>query len=301
MSKTHFFNVEVAVDYSVNQSIILSSLMWWFDKAQTHQENYKNGKYWVRMSAPAIKKLKPYFSVRQVRISLEKLVENNLLLEDAFNTQKNDHTKWYSPTDLAKEYYGVTTKKQGYKNVTPQGYKNVTQGYKNVTSIYKEVDRDSRYILLLKKLENNSGLIEVVALQNSLKVETVKNQIKKFIKQVEAVGEVYNNDKEFYKHFQNWVAKQDLSDVNIDTELTWFINQFNAIAKKEFVITDTLRNRFAKQLSYGFTGNQMVQAVRNLYSNSEKNKFHQNNHFKFATPEYLLKDDNLNKYLNFVA
>ena len=42
----------------------------------------------------------------------------------------------------------------------------------------------------------------------------------------------------------------------------------------------------------------MVAAVLNLYSSKDGNSFHLKNSFKFATPEYLLKGDNINKYLN---
>jgi hypothetical protein len=42
----------------------------------------------------------------------------------------------------------------------------------------------------------------------------------------------------------------------------------------------------------------MIIAIKNLYSSSVENEWHRKNGFKFATPDFLLKDDNMNQYLN---
>ncbi|QOD60627.1 hypothetical protein H9I45_15005 [Polaribacter haliotis] len=136
-------------------------------------------------------------------------------------------------------------------------------------------------------------------MQNRLKISTVKNNISIFVKHSISTQEIYNNDGELFKHFGNWIRKQNLKDADLETELNWFINVFNKISNRDFKITETLQKSFSKQFAVGYSGADFRKAIANLYSSSPKNKWHLEQNFKFATPEYLLKEDNLNKYLNF--
>lgn len=81
-------------------------------------------------------------------------------------------------------------------------------------------------------------------------------------------------------------------------EVKWFIERFNHKSKRNFKVTPTIKKLFAKQFDIGYTGEEMCIAIANLYSSDVGNKFLKNSSFKFATPEYLLKEDNMNKYLN---
>jgi hypothetical protein len=196
-----------------------------------------------------------------------------------------------------------TVKKEGVistdKNVSNVTHKFVSLTDKNVTSILKEEDTKDRYFLLKRKIETNLALLEIVGMQNRLKLQTVKNNISLFVKQSIAANENYNSDKEIYKHFQNYIRSQKLTDQDLETELNWFMKVFNQISNSKYKISDTIKQRFANQFAVGFTGDEMKTAIRNLYSSSPENSFHIKSKFKFATPEYLLKDDNMNKYLNF--
>jgi len=98
----------------------------------------------------------------------------------------------------------------------------------------------------------------------------------------------------------NWKgSNKNLQNFKLENELVWFIKMFNKVSNRNFKVSDEIKELFAKQFKVGFSGDEMAKAVRNLYSSAVPNKFHLDTAFKFATPEYLLKDDNLNKYLNF--
>ena len=318
MSRSHSFSVDVAKDFGVDIALMLNHFSFWYLKNKSNNHQYYKGDYWIRMKASQMQEYYPYFSLRQLRYLIDKMIDLKLIKQDEFNQKKNDRTKWYSLTIKSKKLLNISTdknvtnikkevKKQACeaaqiltdKNVTNVTHKIVTLTDKNVTSILKEEDTEYRYTTTIRKIEENIGLLEILAMQNRVKIITVKNQIKTFVKTVLAVGEKYNNDRELFKHFGNWIRKQNLKDLDLKTELDWFIKMFNQVSGKDFKITETLQQEFAKQFSVGFSGDEMIKAVRNLYSSSIGNKFHVQSAFKFATPEYLLKEENLNKYLNF--
>lgn len=294
MRLSHSFSVEVAKQFDVTTALLLQHFSFWYLKNKADDNQFFKGDYWVRMKADVLCEYFPYLTKRQLRYAIEKLVENKLIKTGEFNQKKNDRTKWYSFTKKGKNLLNISTD----KIVTNKGYKIVTPTDKIVTSIYKEEDIEYRYSLLREKLEKNAGLIELVAMQNKLKPDTVKANIDVFLQQSKSVKEFYNNDTQFFKHFQRWIRTQNLSDTDCKQEVTWFINAFNKISKGDFVVTEGIKCLFVKQLANGFSGQQMVKAIENLYSSNPKNQWHIKNSFKFATPSYLLKEGNLNKYIN---
>ena len=149
-----------------------------------------------------------------------------------------------------------------------------------------------------ENISNNQELLEILAMQKKVKIETIKSKIEVFIKHSISIASKYLNHQELYQHFGNWIRKQNLKENDRNTEFAWFIDKFNAISKKEYVATESVQRLFDAVLDNGFTGPQTVKAICNLYSSSDKNKWHKGNNYQFATPEYLLKGENLNKYLN---
>lgn len=301
MSVSHSFNVAIAEEHGIEIALFLNHFSFWYTKAKGNAQNHHKNKVWVRMKASQIQEVYPYFTLRQVRYTIDKMVDLGLLLQDQFNTKNSDRTKWYTFTKKAKDLLKIqedkSPKKEGYKNVTPQGYKNVSPSYKIVTSIYKEVDIISRYIQQHRKINENLGLLEDVAMKNKIDKNCMKDVVLDFIINQQNIGKIWMHDSDMFAHFRSWVKQQNYSE-NVDVELDWFMQKFNEVSKRTFVKTDTIQKRFVRQLSFGFTGKQMVKAVQNMYSSSVKNDYHLKTNFKFATPEYLLKDDNLNKYLN---
>lgn len=306
MSSSHSFNPKHAEMFDIPTAILLQHFDFWYKKIIADNVNLFDGKRWVRMKRKNMQKIFPYFTINQIRRYTDKMIQLNLLIDGEYNAMKSDRTKWYALTDYAKEILGIKEDKQAEipceysvgKSASPSGkYANPSGEFAN--SNIKEVDISYRYLLLYSKIEKNLSLLTLVAMQNKLKIITVKNSIEMFVKQSISVNEFYNNNKEIYKHFQNWVGTQKLSDIDLEKELNWFLKTFNTISGREYKKTEEIQQLFSKQFSVGFSGNEMKTAIKNLYSSSIENKFHKQHNFKFATPEYLLKGDNMNKYLNF--
>ena len=303
MSRSHSFSVDVAGQYSVDVALMLQHICFWYEKVVSDDINKFKNEHWVRMKLTQMNHQFPYWGISKIRHLIDKMLDENLIKKGEFNTKKNDRTKWYTLTKKGKNLLNISSDKSP-KKVSAEIGNNKSAEIGSLTaeignSKYKEVDIKDRYLFLFRKIEKNIGLIEIIAMQNKLKIETVKNNISLWVKQSISVKEFYNNDKEIYKHFQNYIRSQNLKDADLETELKWFIKVFNQTSKSDYKITDTLKQLFAKQFAVGFSGAEFRKAISNLYSSSPKNKFHLQHSFKFATPEYLLKDDNLNKYLNF--
>jgi hypothetical protein len=314
MSRTHSFSVDVAQDFGVEMALMLNHFSFWYLKNKSDNNQFFKGDYWVRMKATQLQEYYPYFSLRQLRYLIDKMIDLNLLKQDEFNTKKNDRTKWYCLTKKSKNILNISTdknvsniKKEAKKttdistdkNVSNVTHKIVSLTDKNVTSILKEEDTKDRYYYYKEKIAANKSLIEILAMQNKVKPITIKNKIEEFVLHCKSVKKSHDNDGDVFEHFSSWIRKFDLKDLDLDSELNWFIKIFNKISRRDFKITEETRTRFAKQFQVGYSSADFKTAIVNLYNSSPENKFHLQHKFKFATPEYLLKDDNMNKYLNF--
>jgi hypothetical protein len=314
MSRTHSFSVTVATFYGVDMALMLNHFSFWYLKNASDRMNYYKGDYWVRMKAATLRSYYPYFTERQLRYLIDKMIDLNLLKQDEFNDKKNDRTKWYCLTNKSKILLNISTdknvsniKKEAKKttdistdkNVSNVTHKIVSLTDKNVTSILKEEDTKDRYYYYKEKIGANKSLIEILAMQNKVKPITIKNKIEEFVLHCKSVKKSHDNDGDVFEHFSSWIRKFDLKDLDLDSELNWFIKIFNKISRRDFKITEETRTRFAKQFQVGYSSADFKTAIVNLYNSSPENKFHLQHKFKFATPEYLLKDDNMNKYLNF--
>ncbi len=314
MNLSHSFSIDIATKYDVNTALLLQHFTFWYQKNKADNHQLFEGEYWVRMKLDTLTDYFPYLTKDQLRYGLKKMLNNNLLKKSEFNYKKNDRTKWYTLTKYAKSILEIESKKVVYKTdkLVEDNLKILTGKTpsnrsgkipiltdKIPTSIYKEEDIEYRYNYIIEKLRKNKNLIELLAMQNKLSKTVVEDLILEFTLFCQSVSQPeHNNDKDLFVHFSSWLRKQDLKEFKYEKELEWFIGKFNKISTRDFVITDTIRKLFVIQISNGFSSKQMATAIKNLYSSNIKNSFHLKHHFKFATPEYLLADKNLNKYLN---
>ena len=312
MSRSHSFSVEIASMHGVDVALMLNHFSFWYLKNKADNNQYYKGDYWVRMKAATMKEYYPYFTLRQLRYLVDKMIDLKLLKQDEFNFKKNDRTKWYCLTKESKKIMQIvsdknvtnnskTPKKQPLnvsdKNVTNVSHKIVTLTDKNVTSI--EEDTKDRYYYYSEKIIANKSLLEVIAMQNLIDLKTVENKLPEFEMHIKSLQNNYDNDRDLFSHFSSWIRKQDLKRFKLEKEAVWFVEMFNQVSGREFLISDVIKQSFTKQFEMGFTSDQMRKSVRNLYSSSVANDWHLKSRYKFATPEYLLKDGNMNKYLNF--
>ncbi len=93
----YLFNVEVAKKYGVNEAIFLQNMKFWISSNKANGRNFKEGRYWTYNSYEAFQEIFPFWTARQIRTIIDKLVEQGVILkENKFNKQRNDHTNWYA-------------------------------------------------------------------------------------------------------------------------------------------------------------------------------------------------------------
>lgn len=104
---THAFNVSDAVQYGVEEAVLLYNLRFWLDKNKANKRNahkHSDGEYyyWTYNSAKAFVELFPYMSEDKVQRVLKAMESKGIIISGNFNTAKYDRTKWYS---IPQEYH----------------------------------------------------------------------------------------------------------------------------------------------------------------------------------------------------
>lgn len=95
----HFFNVRIATEYGTNCAIILNNIYYWTIENEANNRNFYDGRYWTYNSIRAYKEIFPYMSEKTIRNSINKLIEEGILIDGNYNDIAYDRTKWYAITD----------------------------------------------------------------------------------------------------------------------------------------------------------------------------------------------------------
>lgn len=91
------------------------------------------------------------------------------------------------------------------------------------------------------------------------------------------------------------VIKKESTDKSDVGECDNFVKAFNSLAKRDFRCTKKVKASYNARLKDKYTKEQIWLASKNAH----KDKFHIENLYTHLTPEYLLREDVLNKYINF--
>lgn len=95
----HLFNVEMAKKYGVNAAIVIRHLQFWIIKNKSNKKHLHDSRTWTYCSVKAFTKIFPYWSVRQLRVILDHLIADGVILKGSYNPKGYDHTTWYAFVD----------------------------------------------------------------------------------------------------------------------------------------------------------------------------------------------------------
>ena len=126
----HIFNVQIAENYGLEESILLENIHFWIVKNKANNQNYHNGKYWTYNSIKAFSALFPYMSESKIYRALKNLEENGLIEIGDFNTDKYKRPSWYTLTEKALKLYND---KDLFQNETST-FQNETSTFQNEIS-----------------------------------------------------------------------------------------------------------------------------------------------------------------------
>ena len=121
----HAFDTDIAVEFGVNEAIILNHLFFWISKNEADGVNYHDGAFWTFSSTRALSTHFPYLSQKQIQTALRHLKDADIIKTGNYNTVAYDHTTWYRFTEKGKS---IMTKSKiesdkksnrSYQNVKP--------------------------------------------------------------------------------------------------------------------------------------------------------------------------------------
>lgn len=95
----HFFDVDLAKKYGVNCAILIANFDYWISKNKANNTNFYDGRYWTFNSKKAFSELFPYLSEKQIRTTLDKLIDEGLIITGNYNVSAYDRTLWYAFTE----------------------------------------------------------------------------------------------------------------------------------------------------------------------------------------------------------
>ena len=90
------FNTQHAVQYGLDEAVMLHNLLFWLAKNKANSSNIHDGKVWTFNSALALTELFPFWNQRKIARVLSSLEEQGAIESGCYNKAGYDKTKWYS-------------------------------------------------------------------------------------------------------------------------------------------------------------------------------------------------------------
>lgn len=134
---THSFPLNIAIQYGVNEAIILQHIYFWYQKNKANKKHFYDGAYWSYNTAEAFSEIFPYFTQRQIQYAINKLREEGLVQTGNYNANKSNRTLWYTLTQKGLSYFETSI----LQNCQMQMTKLSNANDKNVKS-YTDISTD---------------------------------------------------------------------------------------------------------------------------------------------------------------
>ena len=96
------FDVQEAIEYGVDEAIMIWNLRFWILKNKANNKHLYDGKTWTYNSHEAFQRLFPFWTKDQVRRILERLLTKKVIIKGNFNNNSYNKTAWYAFVDEAK-------------------------------------------------------------------------------------------------------------------------------------------------------------------------------------------------------
>lgn len=95
----HAFNVQEAVEYGVEKSLLLQHIRFWCNQNKDKDTHKHNNKVWMYQSASDMSHHYPYWSRQKISRLLRDMEAEGLIESGNFNSIGYDQTKWYALSD----------------------------------------------------------------------------------------------------------------------------------------------------------------------------------------------------------
>lgn len=93
---SHIFNVDLAVQYGIDCSILIGHFIFWIEINQRSNKNLIDGRTWMYQTQEEMVEHFPYWTRRQIIRILDTLLEKEIIIKGNFNKISYDRTCWYA-------------------------------------------------------------------------------------------------------------------------------------------------------------------------------------------------------------
>ena len=217
------FQSHVAEEVGVNGAIMLTHFKGWIMYNMDHNNNFKDGEYWTYSSKKGLTNTFPFWSERQIRTILDKLIEGGYIKTGNYNKVGYDRTLWYTLTTKGWALFSTTympewtvnigqkspmekTEKSNQLDINDQPIPNININ-NNKNNIYTDKKKTT------KEVRHKYGEFKNVLLSDKdiekLKAEYGEELVEKYIKKmdewIELNGRRY---KKYYWALRQWMNKE---------------------------------------------------------------------------------------------
>lgn len=102
-SKTYIAREEVILAVGLNAAIFFERLKFIIEQNTREGKHFKDGKHWTQNTYEGWRAYFPFFSTKQIRGAIDKLVEAEMVIVGRFNKQVTDRTNWYTIAEQAQD------------------------------------------------------------------------------------------------------------------------------------------------------------------------------------------------------
>ena len=129
----HFFNIEVASEVGVNAAIVFERMVFWIGLNKKAGKNFKDDTFWTYSTQADIAKEFEYFTVKQCRTAIDKLIEHEYIKTGNYNRHKYDRTRWFALTEKGERII------QKSKKVVPLRANGTDNGGETIPVVNKQI------------------------------------------------------------------------------------------------------------------------------------------------------------------
>jgi len=101
----HSFDIDYASNYGIKEAVILKFFQYWIMKNKANGKHQYDGRTWTYNSYSALSMLFPYWNERQIRVIIQSLKDQNIIIVGNYNKSAYDRTMWYAFYDEKQFLY----------------------------------------------------------------------------------------------------------------------------------------------------------------------------------------------------
>lgn len=96
-----YFSIIFAKKYGIKEAVVLNHILYWIKKniVNKNRRNFKDGKYWTQLSVKSLSDTFPFWTERQIRTIINKLLTKKAIEKRPCNNIQYYRANYYTVTE----------------------------------------------------------------------------------------------------------------------------------------------------------------------------------------------------------